>query len=80
MKIKNAKLLSGLLRLPAILLLPGPRTEAQTSRAASRIKQAVDENHLAVLKGNVNPQARGEFDQGETRTSLERLRKWCQSR
>jgi hypothetical protein len=64
MKIKNAKLLSGLLFLPAILLWAGPRAEAQTSRASSRITQAVDENNLAVLKGNVNPLARAEFDQG----------------
>jgi hypothetical protein len=64
MKIKNAKPLSGLLLLPAILFLACPRAEAQTSRASSRISQAVDENNLAVLKGNVNPLARAEFDQG----------------
>jgi subtilase family serine protease len=64
MKIKNAKRLSGLLFLPAILLWACPRAEAQTSRASSRITQAVDENNLAVLKGNVNPLALAEFDQG----------------
>jgi hypothetical protein len=64
MKIKIAKLLSSLLFLLAILLLPWLRAEAQTSRASSRITQAVDENNLAVLKGNVNPLARAEFDQG----------------
>jgi hypothetical protein len=64
MKTKNAKLFSGLSLLLAILLLPLPRAEAQTPHAASRITQAVDENNLAVLKGNVNPLARAEFDQG----------------
>ena len=64
MKIKNAKLFSGFSLLLAILLLPWPRVEAQTSHATSRITQAVDENNLAVLKGNVNPLARAEFDQG----------------
>ncbi len=64
MKIKNAKLFSGFSLLLVILLLPWPRAEAQTSHASSRITQAVDENNLAVLKGNVNPLARAEFDQG----------------
>ena len=64
MKIKNARLLSGLLLLPALLLLPNPRAEAQTSSAAIRITQAVDEKNLVTLRGNVHPLARAEFDQG----------------
>jgi hypothetical protein len=64
MKIMNAKLLFSLLLLPSILFLPCPRAGAQTSSAAARITQAVDENNLVVLKGNVHPQARAEFDQG----------------
>ncbi len=64
MKIKNAKLLSSLLLLTCILFLPCLPAKAQTSSAAARITQAVDENNLALLKGNVHPLARAEFDQG----------------
>jgi hypothetical protein len=64
MKIKNAKSLSSLLLLTCILFLACPRTVAQTSSAAVRITQVVDDNNLAVLKGNVHPLARVEFDQG----------------
>jgi hypothetical protein len=64
MKIRNAKLRSSLLLLLAILVLPCRRAESQTSRTAPRIAQAVDENNLTLLKGNVYPLARAEFDQG----------------
>jgi hypothetical protein len=64
MKIKNARLLSRLLLLPAILILPYSRAEAQSSSVPARITQAVDESNLVVLKGNVHPLARAEFDQG----------------
>jgi hypothetical protein len=64
MKIKNVKLLSSLLLLTCVLFLPCSPAKAQTSSAAARITQAVDENNLAVLKGNVHPLARAEFDQG----------------
>jgi len=64
MKIKNAKLLSSLLLLACILFLPSSPAKAQTLSAPARITQAVDENNLAVLKGNVHPLARAEFDQG----------------
>ena len=64
MKIKNAKLLFSLLLLTCILFLPCSPAQAQTSSAAARITQAVDENNLAALKGNVHPLARAEFDQG----------------
>ena len=50
--------------MPALLLLPNPRAEAQTSSAAIRITQAVDEKNLVTLRGNVHPLARAEFDQG----------------
>src|SRR5271154_1213595 len=64
MKIKNAKLLSSLLLLTCILFLPSSPSKAQTLSAPARITQAVDENNLAVLNGNVHPLARAEFDQG----------------
>jgi hypothetical protein len=64
MKIQYARLLSRLLILLAILVLPHLRAEAQTSSAAIRITQAVDEKNLVTLKGNVHPLARAEFDQG----------------
>jgi hypothetical protein len=64
MKIKNARLLPGLLLLPAILFWLCPRAQAQTANAAVRITQAVDEKNLVTLKGNVHPLARAEFDQG----------------
>jgi len=64
MKIKNTELLSTLLLLTSILFLPCSPAKAQTLSAPARITQAVDENNLAVLKGNVHPLARAEFDQG----------------
>jgi len=64
MKIKNVKLLSSLLLLTYFLFLACPGTVAQTSSAAARITQAIDENNLTVLRGNVHPLARAEFDQG----------------
>jgi hypothetical protein len=64
MKIKNTRLLSSLLLLPAILFLPYQRVVAQTSSVPARITRAVDENNLVALKGNVHPLARAEFDQG----------------
>ena len=64
MKIKIPKLLFKLLLVPAVLFLPWHLAEAQILSAPARITQAVDENNLAVLKGNVPPLARPEFDQG----------------
>src|SRR5580700_691559 len=64
MKIKNARLLSRLLLLLVIFVLPHSRAQAQTSSAAVRITQAVDEKNLVTLKGNVHRLARAEFDQG----------------
>lgn len=40
------------------------RAGAQTTNIPARITQAIDENNLVVLKGNVHPLARSEFDQG----------------
>jgi hypothetical protein len=40
------------------------RVTAQGSGAAALVTQAVDEKNVAVLKGNVHPLARAEFDRG----------------
>jgi hypothetical protein len=40
------------------------RAVAQTTNIPARITQAVDEKNLVVLRGNVHPLARPEFDQG----------------
>ena len=39
-------------------------TSAQSSNAARRITQAIDESQLVTLKGNTHPSARPQFDQG----------------
>src|SRR5262249_38355987 len=36
----------------------------QASRVAPRVTQAVDDNDRVVLRGNVHPKARAEFDRG----------------
>lgn len=43
---------------------PAPAPAAPTVPVPVRITQAVDENNLVTLKGNVHPLARPEFDQG----------------
>ncbi len=43
---------------------PGGDADVQTTSAPARITQAVDESNLVLLKGNVHPLARAEFDQG----------------
>jgi subtilase family serine protease len=48
----------------SILVFPFGRAAAQTTNIPARITQAVDEKNLLVLKGNVHPLARLEFDQG----------------
>src|SRR5207248_6862218 len=40
------------------------RAVAQTTNIPARITQAIDEKNLVVLRGNVHPLARPEFDQG----------------
>jgi hypothetical protein len=52
------------LLLFSILILSLGRAAAQTTDIPARITQAVDEKNLVVLKGNVHPLARAEFDQG----------------
>ncbi|MGB8477031.1 MAG: Ig-like domain repeat protein [Candidatus Acidiferrum sp.] len=62
--------LSGFLLASAMLVWPGLRTEAQTASVPVRITQAVNEKSLLVLKGNVHPLARSEFDQGAVSDGL----------
>src|SRR5713226_149422 len=52
-----------LLSFSVLTLLLG-RAAAQTANIPACITQAVDEKNLVVLKGNVHPLARAEFDQG----------------
>jgi Pro-kumamolisin, activation domain/Bacterial Ig-like domain (group 3) len=52
------------LLLFSILAFPLGRAAAQTTNIPSLVTQAVDEKNLVVLKGNVHPLARPEFDQG----------------
>src|SRR5258708_7227812 len=52
------------LLLMAILTCSSWRAVAQTANIPARINQTVDERNLVVLKGNVHPLARLEFDQG----------------
>jgi len=52
------------LLLFSILTFPLGRAAAQTTNILARVTQAVDERNLVVMKGNVHPLARPEFDQG----------------
>jgi hypothetical protein len=52
------------LLLISLSACPFWRASAQTRVIPARITQAVDEKNLVVLKGNVHPLARPEFDQG----------------
>ncbi|MGC2466204.1 MAG: Ig-like domain repeat protein [Candidatus Acidiferrum sp.] len=64
MRTENQAFFSRTLLCVAILCFFCPRAESQTASAPVRITQAVDEKNLVVLKGNVHPLARPEFDQG----------------
>src|SRR5260370_38653190 len=54
----------GALLCVSILALSCGHAAAQTTNIPARITKAVDENNLVVLKGNVHPLARTEFDRG----------------
>ena len=58
------RLCRGALLSISILALSCGHAAAQTTNVPARITQAVDENNLVVLKGNVHPLARAEFDRG----------------
>src|SRR5260370_14414877 len=64
MRFQERALRHGVLLLIAILTFRYWRASPQTTIIPARITQAVDEKNLVVLKGNVHPLARPEFDQG----------------
>src|SRR5713226_9265693 len=64
MRLPIVSLCRGALLRVSILALSCGHAVAQTTNIPARITQAVDENNLVVLKGNVHPLARAEFDQG----------------
>src|SRR5258707_4636162 len=64
MRLPIVSLCRGALLCVAILALSCGHAAAQTTNIPARITQAVDENNLVVLKGNVHPLARTEFDRG----------------
>src|SRR6266446_2983138 len=64
MRLPIVSLCRGTLLFVSILALSCGHAAAQTTNIPARITQAVDENNRVVLKGNVHPLARPEFDQG----------------
>ena len=64
MRLPIVSLCRGALLCVSILALFCGHAAAQTANIPARITQAVDENNLVVLKGNVHPLARAEFDRG----------------
>ena len=64
MRLPIVSLCRGALLSVSILALSCGPAAAQTTNIPARITQAVDENNLVVLKGNVHPLARAEFDRG----------------
>jgi Pro-kumamolisin, activation domain/Bacterial Ig-like domain (group 3) len=64
MRLPNSSLRRVTLSLFFMLILPFARAAPQTTNIPARITMAVDEKSLVVLKGNVHPLARPEFDQG----------------
>src|SRR5882762_2548713 len=64
MRLPRVSLRRGALLFVSVFALLCEYAAAQTTNIPSRIAQAVDEKNLVVLKGNVHPLARPEFDQG----------------
>jgi hypothetical protein len=64
MRLLKLALRHVVLLLMAILTCSSWRASAQTKIIPARITQAVDEKNLVVLKGNIHPLARLEYDQG----------------
>ena len=69
MRTQPARFFRILLCFAFVSLLP-VRSFAQTSPAAARITQAVDESQLTVLKGNTYFMARAQYDRGVAPASL----------
>ena len=64
MRLPKSSLRRVVLLLFSILTFPLGRAAAQTTNILARVTQAVDERNLVVMKGNVHPLARPEFDHG----------------
>ncbi len=64
MRLQKLILCPRVLLFVSLLASPFMRVEAQTANIPARITQALDEKSLVVLKGNVHPLARLEFDHG----------------
>ncbi len=64
MKLATRVVFQHALLLFLIFFLSAGRSTAQNNPAPARITQAVDENNLVPLRGNVHPLARAEFDRG----------------
>src|SRR6266568_1700503 len=64
MRLPKSCLILRALLLVFVLTLSSWRASAQTTTVPARITQAIDENNLVALPGNVHPLARAEFDQG----------------
>ena len=54
----------------SLLVLLSTASSAQSSGAAARIVQPLNESQLITLKGNTHPLARAEFDRGTAPTTL----------
>src|SRR6267154_3915907 len=76
MRLPIVSLCRGALLCVSILALSCGHAAAQTTNIPARITQAVDENNLVVLHGNVHPLARAEFDQGAAPLGLPMERMW----
>jgi hypothetical protein len=70
MRLPISRLRHGAFLFLFIITFPLVRAAAQTTNIPARITQAVDEKNLVVLKGNVHPLARPEFDQGAAQLDL----------
>src|SRR6266480_7391201 len=64
MKLPIPSLSRGALLFASFLAFFLSRASAQTTSIPARVTQAIDEKNLVVLRGNVHPLARPEFDQG----------------
>ena len=65
----SPRILRALLELVSLLIVVGTVSFAQT-KSTSRISQAIDNGRLSLLKGNVSPMARPEFDRGKVDPNL----------
>ena len=76
MNLPKSRLWRTSLSFVFFLAFSSGRAPAQTTNIPARITQAVDENNLVVLHGNVHPLARAEFDQGAAPLGLPMERMW----